>query len=104
MRVDGVGRYELLGETIDDAAGEAFDNRPSSWAWVTPAARRCRAWPSRATRRRSLPRPLLHSGNLDFSFAGLKTAVLTQARKLGDELEARKADGRARRPPSSRCW
>ncbi|MES2912919.1 MAG: carbamoyltransferase N-terminal domain-containing protein, partial [Pseudomonadota bacterium] len=39
-----------------------------------------------------LPRPLLHSGNLDFSFAGLKTAVLVQAKKLGDELEARKAD------------
>ena len=39
-----------------------------------------------------LPRPLLHSGDLDFSFAGLKTAVLTQARKLGDQLEARKAD------------
>jgi tRNA A37 threonylcarbamoyltransferase TsaD len=36
--------------------------------------------------------PLLHSGNLDFSFAGLKTAVLTQAKKLGDELQARKAD------------
>jgi N6-L-threonylcarbamoyladenine synthase len=35
---------------------------------------------------------LLHSGNLDFSFAGLKTAVLTQAKKLGDELQARKAD------------
>ena len=39
-----------------------------------------------------LPRPLLHSGDLDFSFAGLKTAVLTQAKKLGEELEARKAD------------
>ena len=39
-----------------------------------------------------LPRPLLHSGNLDFSFAGLKTAVLTQAKKLGGDLEARKAD------------
>ena len=39
-----------------------------------------------------LPRPLLHSGNLDFSFAGLKTAVMTQARKLGDDLETRKAD------------
>ena len=39
-----------------------------------------------------LPRPLLHSGDLDFSFAGLKTAVLTQAKKLGGELEARKAD------------
>ncbi|NUO77900.1 MAG: tRNA (adenosine(37)-N6)-threonylcarbamoyltransferase complex transferase subunit TsaD, partial [Lysobacter sp.] len=40
----------------------------------------------------ALPRPLLHSGDLDFSFAGLKTAVLTQAKKLGDQLEARKAD------------
>jgi N6-L-threonylcarbamoyladenine synthase len=39
-----------------------------------------------------LPRPLMHSGDLDFSFAGLKTAVLTQAKKLGDQLEARKAD------------
>jgi len=39
-----------------------------------------------------LPRPLLHSGDLDFSFAGLKTAVLTQAKKLGTELEANKAD------------
>jgi N6-L-threonylcarbamoyladenine synthase len=39
-----------------------------------------------------LPRPLLHSGDLDFSFAGLKTAVLTQARKLDGQLEARKAD------------
>ena len=35
---------------------------------------------------------MLHSGDLDFSFAGLKTAVLTQAKKLGDELQARKAD------------
>src|SRR5205085_7427097 len=39
-----------------------------------------------------LPRPLMHSGDLDFSFSGLKTAVLTQAKKLGAELESRKAD------------
>jgi branched-chain amino acid transport system substrate-binding protein len=45
-----------------------------------------------APRRSSCPAPLLHSGNLDFSFAGLKTAVLTQAKKLGDDLQARKAD------------
>ena len=42
--------------------------------------------------RSSCRRPLLHSGNLDFSFAGLKTAVLTQAKKLGNALEGRKAD------------
>ncbi|NBX56419.1 MAG: tRNA (adenosine(37)-N6)-threonylcarbamoyltransferase complex transferase subunit TsaD, partial [Betaproteobacteria bacterium] len=40
----------------------------------------------------ALPRPLLHQDNLDFSFAGLKTAVLTQCKKLGDDLPARKAD------------
>ena len=40
----------------------------------------------------ALPRPLLHSGNLDFSFAGLKTAVLTQSKKLGPDLAARSAD------------
>jgi N6-L-threonylcarbamoyladenine synthase len=40
----------------------------------------------------ALPRPLLHQPNLDFSFAGLKTAVLTQCRKLGDDLPARRAD------------
>jgi N6-L-threonylcarbamoyladenine synthase len=39
-----------------------------------------------------LPRPLLHSGDLDFSFAGLKTAVLTQVQRLGDGLEPRRAD------------
>ena len=84
MRVEAVGRYELLGESIDDAAGEAFDKSaklmglgyPGGPALARLAAQgRADAYP--------LPRPLLHSGNLDFSFAGLKTAVLTQHRKLG---------------------
>ena len=93
MRVDGVGRYELLGETIDDAAGEAFDKSAKLMGLGYPggpALSRLALQGDPAAFK--LPRPLLHSGNLDFSFAGLKTAVLTQARKLGDELEARKAD------------
>ena len=93
MRVDGVGRYELLGETIDDAAGEAFDKSAKLMGLGYPggpALSRLATLGDPAAFK--LPRPLLHSGNLDFSFAGLKTAVLTQARKLGDELEARKAD------------
>lgn len=93
MRVDGVGRYELLGETIDDAAGEAFDKSAKLMGLGYPggpALSRMALQGDPAAFK--LPRPLLHSGNLDFSFAGLKTAVLTQARKLGDELEARKAD------------
>ncbi|MDB5882726.1 MAG: tsaD [Ramlibacter sp.] len=93
MRVDGVGRYQLLGETIDDAAGEAFDKSAKLMGLGYPGGPAlsllAREGDPRAFK---LPRPLLHSGNLDFSFAGLKTAVLTQAKKLGEQLEARKAD------------
>jgi len=93
MRVDGVGRYELLGETIDDAAGEAFDKSAKLMGLPYPGgpwlAKLAEGGDAAAFK---LPRPLLHSGDLDFSFAGLKTAVLTQAKKLGDQLEARKAD------------
>ncbi|MES2280658.1 MAG: tRNA (adenosine(37)-N6)-threonylcarbamoyltransferase complex transferase subunit TsaD [Pseudomonadota bacterium] len=93
MRVDRVGSYELLGETIDDAAGEAFDKSAKLMGLPYPGgphlSKLAMQGDSTAFK---LPRPLLHSGNLDFSFAGLKTAVLTQAKKLGDELEARKAD------------
>jgi N6-L-threonylcarbamoyladenine synthase len=93
MRVDGVGRYELLGETIDDAAGEAFDKSAKLMGLGYPGgpalSRLAQQGDPQAFK---LPRPLLHSGDLDFSFAGLKTAVLTQAKKLGPELEARKAD------------
>ena len=54
MRVDGVGRYELLGETIDDAAGEAFDkSRQAAGPGLSGRAGACRGWRSRATRRPS---------------------------------------------------
>jgi len=93
MRVNGVGSYEILGETIDDAAGEAFDKSAKVMGLPYPGgpilSKLAESGDPQAFK---LPRPLLHSGDLDFSFAGLKTAVLTQAKKLGDELEARKAD------------
>ena len=93
MRVDGVGHYEILGETIDDAAGEAFDKSAKLMGLGYPGgpalSRLAEQGDAGAFK---LPRPLLHSGDLDFSFAGLKTAVLTQAKKLGDELVTRKAD------------
>ena len=93
MRVDGVGRYELLGETIDDAAGEAFDKSAKLMGLGYPGGPALSLLAEQGDPLAfKLPRPLLHSGNLDFSFAGLKTAVMTQARKLGDELEPRKAD------------
>ena len=93
MQVDGVGQYTLLGETIDDAAGEAFDKSAKLMGLGYPGgpalARLAEQGRADAFK---LPRPLLHSGDLDFSFAGLKTAVLTQVRKLGVTLEAHKAD------------
>lgn len=93
MRVDGVGLYAMLGETIDDAAGEAFDKSAKLLGLGYPGgpalARLAEQGDAKAF---ALPRPLLHSGDLDFSFAGLKTAVLTQARKLGTALPERSAD------------
>jgi N6-L-threonylcarbamoyladenine synthase len=86
MSVAGVGQYTLLGETIDDAAGEAFDKSAKLLGLGYPGgpelARLAQHGRDDAF---SLPRPLLHSANLDFSFAGLKTAVATQWRKLGSE-------------------
>ncbi|HMN94487.1 MAG TPA: tRNA (adenosine(37)-N6)-threonylcarbamoyltransferase complex transferase subunit TsaD [Hydrogenophaga sp.] len=83
MRVDGVGRYDLLGETIDDAAGEAFDKSAKLLGLGYPGgpalARLAGQGDALAYR---FPRPMLHSGDLDFSFAGLKTAVLTQVKRL----------------------
>jgi N6-L-threonylcarbamoyladenine synthase len=83
MQVDGVGRYQILGETIDDAAGEAFDKSAKLLGLAYPGgpalAKLALAGRPDAFK---LPRPLLHSTNLDFSFAGLKTAVMVQAKKL----------------------
>ena len=84
MRVDDVGRYELLGETIDDAAGEAFDKTAKMMGLAYPGGpglARLAAFGDAGAF--ELPRPLMHSGNLDFSFSGLKTAVMTQLRKAG---------------------
>jgi N6-L-threonylcarbamoyladenine synthase len=78
MRVDGVGRYTLLGETLDDAAGEAFDKSAKLLGLGYPggpAISRLADFgdPSAYT----LPRPMLHTKDFNFSFSGLKTAVLT---------------------------
>lgn len=94
MRVDGVGRYELLGETIDDAAGEAFDKSAKLLGLGYPGgpalARLAEQGQPDAF---ALPRPLLHQPNLDFSFAGLKTAVMTTLKRLGSApSEAQRAD------------
>ncbi len=84
MLVSGIGCYTLLGETLDDAAGEAFDKTAQLLGLGYPggpALSRLAAAgdPSRF----ALPRPMLNSGDFDFSFSGLKTAVLTLVKKAG---------------------
>lgn len=81
MRVDGVGRYELLGETLDDAAGEAFDKSAKLMGLGYPGGPALARLATQGDATRfELPRPMLHSGDLDFSFSGLKTAVLTRVK------------------------
>ncbi len=93
MRVTGVGEYELMGETLDDAAGEAFDKTAKLLGLGYPGG------PALATLAASgrpgqvkLPRPMLQSGDLDFSFSGLKTAVLTKVREWGTLSDEQRAD------------
>jgi N6-L-threonylcarbamoyladenine synthase len=78
MRVEAVGRYALLGETQDDAAGEAFDKTATLLGLGYPGgpALARLAEHGHAGRYR-LPRPMIASGDLEFSFSGLKTAVVT---------------------------
>ena len=93
MRVTAVGQYELLGETLDDAAGEAFDKTAKLLGLPYPGgaalSELARHGQPDAVR---LPRPMLHSGDLDFSFSGLKTAVLTRVREIGEPDAQQRAD------------
>ncbi len=77
MKVTAVGAYELLGESLDDAAGEAFDKTAKLLGLGYPGGPQLAALAEKGnTGRFKLPRPMLNSGDLDFSFSGLKTAVL----------------------------
>lgn len=93
LEVIDVGQYRLLGDTIDDAAGEAFDKSAKLLGLGYPGgpalARLAEFGDPTAY---SLPRPLLRRDSLDFSFAGLKTAVRTQVMKLGNACEQTRAD------------
>jgi N6-L-threonylcarbamoyladenine synthase len=81
MRVDGIGRYALLGETQDDAAGEAFDKTATLLGLEYPGGPAlARLAESGAPGRFRLPRPMIASGDLEFSFSGLKTAVMLLVR------------------------
>ena len=90
MQVTAVGRYELLGETMDDAAGEAFDKTAQLLGLGYPggpavAALAAHGRPGRVR----LPRPMMAGASLDFSFSGLKTAVLLACQERGGDESAR---------------
>ena len=78
MRVAGIGEYELLGESVDDAAGEAFDKTAKVLGLGYPGGPALAKLADRGEPGKyRLPRPMMASGDLNFSFSGLKTAVLT---------------------------
>ncbi len=89
MRVNAFGSYELLGETLDDAAGEAFDKTAQLLGEGYPGgpavSRLAETGRAGAI---ELPRPMLHSASLDMSFSGLKTAVLTAVNDAVDPTDA----------------
>src|SRR2546423_5518601 len=89
MRVEGLGRYALLGETQDDAAGEAFDKTAKRLGLGYPGGPALSQLAQSGTPGRyRLPRPMIGSGDLEFSFSGLKTAVVTLARRAGPAAHA----------------
>ncbi len=97
MRVSGIGDYELLGDTLDDAAGEAFDKTAKLLGLGYPGGPALSRLAAEGKAGKfKLPRPLLNSGDLNFSFSGLKTAVLsivnTAKAETGELDESVKAD------------
>ncbi|HSS69596.1 MAG TPA: tRNA (adenosine(37)-N6)-threonylcarbamoyltransferase complex transferase subunit TsaD [Casimicrobiaceae bacterium] len=90
--VRDIGEYELLGDTLDDAAGEAFDKTAKLLGLPYPGGPALERLATHGRRSAiDLPRPMLASGDLNLSFSGLKTAVLTLVRKE-PLTEQRKAD------------
>jgi N6-L-threonylcarbamoyladenine synthase len=90
VEVRGLGRYQVLGETLDDAAGEAFDKTAKVLGLGYPGGPQlARLAEGGAAGRLKLPRPMLNRPGLDFSFSGLKTAVITGIRNLPEDEEVR---------------
>lgn len=85
VRVDGIGRYSLLGDTLDDAAGEAFDKTAKLLGLRYPGGPALARLAERGDPKRfNFPRPMINRSGLDFSFSGLKTFALTTLRAQGN--------------------
>ena len=87
-----LGKYKIIGDTLDDAAGEAFDKTAQLLGLGYPGGASLSKLAEKGKKRYDLPRPLLHSNELDFSFSGLKTAVLYLVKKQTTLTEEIKAD------------
>jgi len=87
-----LGRYEIIGDTLDDAAGEAFDKTAQLLGLGYPGGASLSKLAEKGKKCYDLPRPLLNSNGLDFSFSGLKTAVLYLVKKQANLTEEIKAD------------
>ncbi len=96
VRVDGIGRYQLLGESLDDAAGEAFDKTAKLLGLNYPGGPEIARLAEQGTPGRfTFPRPMTDRPGLDFSFSGLKTFTLNtwqQCQAAGDASEQTRAD------------
>ena len=84
VRVDGIGVYSIIGQTLDDAAGECFDKSARLLGLPYPGGPEIAALAKKGNAKRfSLPRPMLNKDNLNFSFSGLKTAVMYAVKNAG---------------------
>lgn len=89
VRVDSIGEYTLLGESLDDAAGEAFDKAAKMLGLPYPGGPQiARIAENGDPKRFTFPRPMIKHPGLDFSFSGLKTHTLTTVRALEEQSES----------------
>ena len=91
VRVNGIGQYELLGESLDDAAGEAFDKTAKMLGLGYPGGPKVSALAEQGEARFKFPRPMTDRPGLDFSFSGLKTFTMNTLNKT-EKTEQDKAD------------
>jgi len=93
VHVKGIGQYEVIGQTLDDAAGECFDKSARLLGLPYPGGPEiARLAEGGDSKRFKLPRPMLNRDNLDFSFSGLKTAVMYAVKGLGGVTNMNAAD------------
>lgn len=92
VKVEGIGCYEILGESLDDAAGEAFDKTAKLLGLPYPGGPALAKFAEQGHPNRfEFPRPMTDRPGLDFSFSGLKTAAIT-ALRASDQSEQTRAD------------